>query len=92
MNKIEYLLRRFATEYSNWKNASYWEVELIKYGTVWYFYSRLLRKGLAPADLMGIQFAAEKTESGRIHSGDEVDCEIKKLVAIIRLGKKGQAK
>ena len=90
MNKIEYLLRRFAVEYSRWKNASYWEVELTNYDTVWYFYGRLLRKGLAPADLIGIQFAIEKTEDSRIHSGDEVDCEIKKLVAIIRLGKKGK--
>lgn len=89
MDKIEYLLRRFATEYSRWKNASYWEVELTDYDAVWYFYSRLLRKGLVPADLMGIQFATEKTEDSRICSGDEVDCEIKKLVTIIRLGKKG---
>ena len=90
MSKIEYLIRRFAVEYSRWKNASYWEVELTNYGAVWYFYGRLLRKGLAPADLMRIQFATEKTEDSRIYSGDEVDCEIKKLVAIIRLRKKGQ--
>lgn len=90
MSKIEYLLRRFAVEYSRWKNASYWEVNLTNYDVAWYFYGRLLRKGLAPEDLIWIQFVTEKTEDSRICSGDEVDCEIKKLVAIIRLRKKGQ--
>ena len=89
MSKIEYLIRRYAGEYSKWYHASHWEVEIMGID-VWYYYDRLSRKGLLRENLLDIKVAVERSEDTSIRSGSEVDCEIKKLVAIIRLGKKGK--
>ena len=92
MSKIEYLIRRYAGEYSKLHHASYWEAEMNwQANIVYYFYERLRRKGITLKDhLSGVKLAIERSENASIRSGSEVDCEIKKLVAIIRLRKKGQ--
>lgn len=90
MSKIEYLIRRYAGEYSKWYHASYWEAEMMGIEAVWYYYDRLGRKGLLRENLLDIKVAVERSKDASIRSGSEVDCEIKKLVAIIRLRKKGQ--
>lgn len=90
MSKTEYLIRRYAGEYNKLHYASYWGVEICKYKNAFaYFYERLRRKeGIVLLDLLDIKLAIERSKSISIQSGSEVDCEIKKLVAMIRLRKK----
>lgn len=82
MSKIEYLLRRYAGEYSKFHHAPYWEAEMMGIDACWYFYKRLYRKGITmEGQLAGIKQAVERAKESSIRPGSEVDYKIKLFVA-----------
>lgn len=83
MNKIEYLLRRYAGEYSKW--CRIFSLDNRDNERAHYFYERLRRKGLALESLYHIGSVVEHADGNDIGCGSEVDCEIKTLVAYINL-------
>ena len=48
MNKVRYLLGRYAGAYTDFSAYSYWGAEEIPKGRTAYLLKRLLRKGIAP--------------------------------------------